>query len=84
MATTGVDISALCNQIAAKLLEHGGVKSATGDEGSTTMFDPVDQLMKLDELASRQRKRSCPKPKFSRLQTQSDGLDRCSRRFNRL
>jgi hypothetical protein len=83
-----VDINAIAAQVAQNLSDQAGVKSVTGDEGTTVLHDPVDQLLKLEELRHRQHKRStAPTPRFNGIQTfgNFNGLAGGSgRRFNRL
>lgn len=65
-----VDLDSLIQTVALNVAANGGVRHVQGDEGSTTFHDPVDQLIKLEELRATQRRRSTPPvPRFNGLQT---------------
>ena len=64
-----VDTS-LMTQVVTNLTTQNGISSISGDEGSVSLNDPVDQLVKLEELRHRQHRRQTrPVPRFSGLQT---------------
>ena len=82
-----VDIAALTTTIVTNATSQGGVKSISGDEGSTVLPDSIRQLPDIEELRHRQHVHSTkPVPAFDALQTfsYSAGLAGGNRRsFNR-